>query len=120
MARENILKNCAIAGDMPAVLLNEETYVEGFGEGTEDARRVAMFVKRMREEMDPQYRWFDEIAMHRAWCPEFYATVQKRYPTGVRQDRLHRSLLCVEEQLQGDVAQLARGGGQREDPAPRK
>ena len=80
MARENILKNCAVSGDMPAVLLNEETYVEGFGEGTEDARRVAMFVKRMREEMAPQYRWFDDIAMHRAWSPEFYLTIQKRYP----------------------------------------
>ena len=80
MARENILKNCAVAADMPSVLLNEETYVEGFGEGTEDARRVAMFVKRMRTEMDPQYRWFDDIAMHRAWSPEFYLTIQKRYP----------------------------------------
>jgi hypothetical protein len=80
MARGNILKNCAVAADMPAVLLNEETFVEGFGEGTEDARRVAMFVKRLREEMDPQYRWFDEMTMHRAWGPDFYATVQRRYP----------------------------------------
>jgi hypothetical protein len=80
MARGNILKNCAVAADMPAVLLNEETFVEGFGEGTEDARRVAMFVKRMREEMDPQYRWFDEMTMHRAWGPDFYQTVQRRYP----------------------------------------
>ena len=80
MARANILKNCALAGDMPAVMLNEETYVEGFGEGTEDAKRVAMFIKRIRNEMDPQYAWFDEIAMHRAWSPEFYETVQKRYP----------------------------------------
>ena len=80
MARSNILKNCALAGDMPAVMLNEETYVEGFGEGTEDAKRVAMFIQRIREEMNPQYEWFDQIAMHRAWSPEFYATVQKRYP----------------------------------------
>ena len=80
MARSNILKNCALAGDMPAVMLNEETYVEGFGEGTEDAKRVAMFIQRVREEMNPQYEWFDQIAMHRAWSPEFYATVQKRYP----------------------------------------
>lgn len=80
MARGNILKNCAVGADMPAVLLNEETFVEGFGEGTEDARRVAMYVKRMREEMNPQYEWFDEIAMQRAWGPDFYATVQRRYP----------------------------------------
>jgi uncharacterized membrane protein YgcG len=80
MARDNILKNCATAADMPAMILNEETFVEGFGEGTEDARRVGLYVKRMRAEMDPHYAWFDEIAMHRAWSPEFYATVQARYP----------------------------------------
>jgi uncharacterized membrane protein YgcG len=80
MARDNILKNCATAADMPAMILNEETFVEGFGEGTEDARRVGLYVKRIRQEMDPHYAWFDEIAMHRAWSPEFYATVQARYP----------------------------------------
>jgi uncharacterized membrane protein YgcG len=80
MARDNILKNCATAADMPAMILNEETFVEGFGEGTEDARRIGLFVKRMRAEMDPHYAWFDEITMHRAWSPEFYETVQRRYP----------------------------------------
>ena len=80
MARANILKNCALAGDMPAVMLNEETYVEGFSEGTEDARRVSRFIDMMREEMDPHYAWFDEIAMHRAWGPDYYKTVQAKYP----------------------------------------
>jgi hypothetical protein len=80
MARDNILKNCATACDMPALILNEETYVEGFGEGQEDAKRVAKYIERIRVEMDPQYEWFDEIVMHRAWSPEFYLTIQRRYP----------------------------------------
>jgi hypothetical protein len=80
MARSNILKNCATAADMPALILNEESYVEGFGEGTEDAKRVAQYVKGLRVEMNPLYDWFDQMAMYRAWSPELYTAIQRRYP----------------------------------------
>jgi hypothetical protein len=80
MARENIIKNCATAASMPALLLNEETYVEGFGEGTEDAKRVANYIKGIRAEMDPLYDWFDQMGFFRAWSPELYAVIQRRYP----------------------------------------
>lgn len=79
-ARKNILENIAAADDMPAKILNSETFAEGFGEGTEDAKNVARFVDRMREEMKPLYAFFDEIVMHRAWNEEFYKTIQQDFP----------------------------------------
>lgn len=79
-ARTNILKNIATAADMPAMLLENETMTEGFGEGTEDAKHIARYIKRFREEMDPLYRWFDNIVMYRAWTPEFYETIQAEFP----------------------------------------
>jgi hypothetical protein len=79
MARANILKNCAVAADMPALILEEETFAEGFGEGTEDAKRVARWVDRFRRKMDPLYEFFDVIVMHLAWNPEFYKTVQAEH-----------------------------------------
>jgi hypothetical protein len=39
MARRNILENIALSADMPAKILNAETFAEGFGEGTEDAKQ---------------------------------------------------------------------------------
>src|SRR6185312_1534138 len=82
MARNDIIKNIATsAGDMPAKLLTQESFVEGFGEGTEDAKLIAMYIDRIRIEMDPEYRWFDEIVMRRASSPEFYETIQRRYPS---------------------------------------
>ena len=80
LARKNILENCAVAGDMPAEILNSETFAEGFGEGSEDAKRVARWVDRFRVKMSPLYDFFDEIVMYRAWNPEFYRTVQAEHP----------------------------------------
>lgn len=78
--RTNILENIAVAADMPAKLLNSETFAEGFGEGTEDAKMLARFIEGVREEMGPAYSFFDEIVMQRAWTPEFFEIMQRKYP----------------------------------------
>lgn len=79
-ARKNILDNIATAADMPATIINQETFAEGFGEGTEDAKRVAQYVDRLRVWMEPVYTFFDKIVMYRAWNPAFYATIQAEFP----------------------------------------
>lgn len=79
-SRNNIIKNIATAADMPAKLLTQESFVEGFGEGTQDAYAVAQYIDRLRIEMRPIYRWADTICRYHAWNPEFYATIQRRYP----------------------------------------
>lgn len=78
-ARENIIKNIASAGGMPAQMLNEETLAADMHDGTEDAKRVARYIDRMRIEMQPLYNFFDPIARRRAWSPQFYKTIQRQY-----------------------------------------
>jgi Protein of unknown function (DUF1073) len=80
VSRKHILDNIASGASMPAILINNETYANGFGEGTEDAKIVAQYVQHEREEMEPSYAWMDKICQHRAWNPEFYATIQKEFP----------------------------------------
>jgi hypothetical protein len=79
-ARGNILKNIATAADMPAVLLENETLTEGFGEGTEDAKTVARYIDLIRMRMQPLYAWFDNIVQYRVWNPEFYKRIQRLHP----------------------------------------
>jgi hypothetical protein len=79
-ARKNIVQDIASGVPMPARLLTEESYAEGFGEGSEDAKDMARFVKEEREQMQPLYDFFDEIVMHTAWTPDFYEIIQKEYP----------------------------------------
>lgn len=78
-ARKNILENIAAADDMPARMLTEETLAEGFGEGSEDAKKEAQYIDRMRRWLQPLYAFFDPIVMYRAWNPEFYKTIQAQY-----------------------------------------
>ena len=80
MARKDILENIAVAADMPAKLLNSETFVEGFGEGTEDAKHVARYIDRVRRQMRPLYAFFDRVVQHRAWNEDFYKTIQEEFP----------------------------------------
>lgn len=78
-ARDNIIANIASASDVPAILLKDEAFTQGFGEGTEDARALAQYVNGLREEMQPLYEFFDRIVMHRAWNEEFFETL-KNHP----------------------------------------
>lgn len=80
-SRKNILHNIAAGANMPAILVNDETFAEGFGEGTEDAKMVARYIDRYRkEELAPIYAWFDNIVQRRAWNEEFYKATQKLFP----------------------------------------
>lgn len=79
MARKNILENIAVAADMPAKLLNAETFAEGFGEGTEDAKHVAQYVSRIRVWMEPAYEWMTNIVQYRAWNQEFFKGIQQEF-----------------------------------------
>lgn len=80
LARRNIIENIAAGSGTPAKIVLAETFAEGFGEGTEDAKAIAQFVDGIRTWMDPAYGWADQIVMYRAWNPEFYKTVQALYP----------------------------------------
>jgi hypothetical protein len=78
--RENVLKNIATgAGGMPARILDMETLVEGFGEGSEDAKQIARFVDGVRIDMQPIYTKLDEVVQRRAWNPDFYKGIQKEF-----------------------------------------
>lgn len=79
-ARGNILKNVATAMDAPAVLLENDTLAEGFGEGSEDAKIIATYVDGVRKWLRPVYEFLDPIIQRRAWNPDFFATLQANYP----------------------------------------
>lgn len=80
LARKNIIENIASASGTPAKLLLEESFAEGFGEGTEDAKAIAAYISRIRIWMGPLYAYFDKIVRYRAWNRAFYKTIQNEFP----------------------------------------
>jgi len=79
-SRRNILENIASGDDMPAVMLNNETFAHAFSTGSEDAKYVAHYIDDKREEMESLFAWFDLIVMHRAWNKQFYKSLQAKFP----------------------------------------
>lgn len=80
LARKNIIENEAAASGTPAKILLSETFAEGFGEGTEDAKAIAQFISGIRQWLNPAYSFMDEIVMYRMWNKEFYKAQQTKYP----------------------------------------
>lgn len=79
-ARNHILANIAAAADMPAIILNSETFTKGFGEGTEDAKAVAVYIDGQREWLDDLYNYFIRICQYRAWSIGFFQTLRADMP----------------------------------------
>lgn len=79
-SRNHILENIAAAADMPAIILNSETFAQGFGEGTEDARSVAVYIDNIREWLEPLYDYFIRICQYRAWSLEFFNSLRADFP----------------------------------------
>jgi hypothetical protein len=84
LARKNILDDVATASDMPAIILNQETFAEGLSDGTEDSKHVAQWVAGIRKWLRPAYSFFDQLVMARAWNPEWYANLQRTHKEWAR------------------------------------
>lgn len=78
-ARMNIIKDIAVAAGMPASIIGQETLTEGFGEGTEDAKKEVQYFEYIRADMQPAYDFVDRIVMRKAWTREFYGTLKRTY-----------------------------------------
>ena len=79
-ARNNIIANIAAGADVPGILIKDEAFTQGFGEGTEDAKAIVQYVNGIREEMNSLFEFFDNIVMYRAWNKNFYESVKAAYP----------------------------------------
>ena len=79
-ARDNIIANIAAASDVPAMLLKDEAFTQGFGEGTEDAKAIVQYIEGIRTDMESLFKFFDKIVMHRAWNEEFFEAVKNKDP----------------------------------------
>jgi hypothetical protein len=80
MARTNILEDIAFGSDTPVRIINALPFAGGFSEGKEDSKAIAKYIDGFRDEMNPLYEFMDRIVMYRAWTPEFFETIKKKFP----------------------------------------
>jgi len=105
-ARDNIIANIAAASDVPAILLRDEAFTQGFGEGTEDTKAIVQYVDGIREEMRTLFKFFDKIVMHRAWNKEFFEAVQNKYPDLYKNKTYQQAFYHWEKNFKADWESL--------------
>lgn len=79
-ARDNIIANIAAGSDVPAIIIKDEAFAEGFSDGDMDMMNVVQYIDGIRKQMAPLYAFFTRIVQYRAWNEEFFETLQKKFP----------------------------------------
>lgn len=80
VARDNCIANIAAASDVPAILLKDEAFANGFGEGSEDSKAVVQYIDSVRDDLRPLYEFFDRIVQYRAWNEDFFNALSAANP----------------------------------------
>jgi hypothetical protein len=80
LARKNIIEDIASGAPMPAKMLTDESFAQGFADGTEDAKEQARYVDGERVMMKPIFDFTDMICQYVAWNPEWWEEQQAKYP----------------------------------------
>ncbi|MCS4265014.1 anti-CBASS protein Acb1 family protein [Serratia sp. BIGb0163] len=85
-ARDNIISDIASGSDVPAVLIKEEAFSNGFGEGTEDSKAISQYVDGVRETIAPVIEYFEQLVQYIAWTEDFFTSLKRDYPEIITED----------------------------------
>ncbi|MBI0083573.1 MULTISPECIES: anti-CBASS protein Acb1 family protein [Commensalibacter] len=77
MARNHILEDIANASDIPTIILGQQRFTQGFGEGSEDTKHVGRFIESIREWERGAYQFIDNFVMRMAWNFDYLKALNK-------------------------------------------
>ncbi|EJN2431591.1 DUF1073 domain-containing protein [Salmonella enterica subsp. enterica serovar Uganda] len=85
-ARDNIISDIAAGSDVPAILIKEEAFSNGFGEGKEDSKAISQYVDGVRQAIEPVMDYFERLVRYIAWNEDFYTSLKNDYPDILTED----------------------------------
>ncbi|QBY43985.1 DUF1073 domain-containing protein [Arsenophonus nasoniae] len=85
-SRDQIISDIASGSDIPSILIKEEAFAEGFGEGTEDSKAISQYIDGVREAIDPVMNYFEELIQYVAWNEDFYNSLKEEFPEIITED----------------------------------
>lgn len=75
-SRDNIISDIASGSDVPAILIKEEAFSNGFGEGSEDSKAISQYVDGVRQLIEPVMDYFERLVQYIAWSEDFYISLK--------------------------------------------
>lgn len=85
-ARDNIISDIAAGSDVPAILIKEEAFSNGFGEGKEDSKAISQYVDSVRQNIEPVMDYFERMVQFIAWNEDFYINLKNDFPDIITED----------------------------------
>lgn len=85
-SRNNIISDIAAGSDVPAHLIKDEAFANGFGEGKEDSKSVSQYIDGVRQGIEPVMFFFERIIQYIAWNEDFYIALKSEYPDIITDD----------------------------------
>ncbi|EGT3137583.1 DUF1073 domain-containing protein [Salmonella enterica subsp. enterica serovar Uganda] len=85
-ARDNIISDISAGSDVPAILIKEEAFSNGFGEGKEDSKAISQYVDGVRQVIEPVMDYFERLVRYIAWNEDFYTSLKNDYPDIITED----------------------------------
>jgi hypothetical protein len=79
-ARDNIISDIASGSDVPAILIKEEAFSQGWGEGSEDSKAVSQYIDGVRQDIEPVMDYFEKIVQYIAWNEDFFNSMKSDFP----------------------------------------
>jgi hypothetical protein len=85
-ARDNIISDIAAGSDVPAILIKDEAFSNGFGEGKEDSKAISQYVDGVRQVIEPVMDYFERMVRYIAWNEDFYNSLKNDFPDIITED----------------------------------
>lgn len=85
-SRDNIISDIAAGSDVPAILIKEEAFSNGFGEGKEDSKAISQYIDGVRQAIEPVMDYFERLVRYIAWSEEFYESIKNDFPDIITDD----------------------------------
>lgn len=78
VARNHTIENIANATDIPTIILGQQKFTQGFGEGSEDTKNIGRFIDSVREWEQGVYQFIDNFVMKVAWNFDFLKSLNQQ------------------------------------------
>lgn len=85
-SRDSIISDIASGSDVPAILIKEEAFSQGWGEGSEDSKAVSQYIDGVRQQIEPVMDYFERMVQYIAWSEDFYKSLKNDFPDIITED----------------------------------
>lgn len=85
-SRDSIISDISSGSDVPAILIKEEAFSQGWSEGAEDSKAISQYIDGVRQLIEPVMDYFERLVQYIAWNEDFYNSLKNDFPDIITED----------------------------------